>query len=68
MSNFDQRKKAVAEFNAQKGPIRRGLALQIYGHPIGSKNSVTLHQGRATVHVASDGSVFRKKNAFVVVF
>ena len=57
MARFEERKAAVAQHNAGSRWIKRGLALQLYAHPVGAKNSVILHQGRGVVHVAADGSV-----------
>ncbi len=39
MSKFEERKAAVAQFNAGSKFVKRGLALQVCAHPIGSKNA-----------------------------
>lgn len=57
MARFDERKAAVAAFNAANRWKKRGLAVQANTHPFNWRNSVFLQQSRAVVHVAMDGSV-----------
>ena len=54
---FEERKQKISEFNSTSRYVKRGLALQLYSHPMGAKGDKTFYHAQALVHVAADGTV-----------
>ncbi len=57
MADFEERKRAVAAFNASHRTVKRGLAVVANTHPFNWRRNLFLQQARALVHVAADGSI-----------
>lgn len=55
-SNYEERRKAVDEFNRQVGPVKRGLALVPMKFPV-TMGVKSVQQGAALIRVYLDGSV-----------
>ena len=56
LSRYAERRAEVAAFNAQGGPLRRGIALTLVKFGI-SFNAVHLNQAGALLHLYADGSL-----------